>query len=65
MWLVVWFVGVGEIDRFQVPPDLGFMSNREEPSLKIGRLRRSNCSLEKRPQRRTGPKFPGKGRQRG
>lgn len=25
MWLVVWFVGVGEIDRFEVPPDLGFM----------------------------------------
>ncbi|WZZ15214.1 hypothetical protein YC2023_108303 [Brassica napus] len=23
MWLVVWFVGVGEIDRFEVPPDLG------------------------------------------
>ncbi|WZY72141.1 hypothetical protein YC2023_004381 [Brassica napus] len=40
-------------------------ANREEPSLKIGRLWRSNCSLEKRPQRRTGPKFPGKGRQRG
>ncbi|KAK4357742.1 hypothetical protein RND71_023352 [Anisodus tanguticus] len=26
------------------------------PSLRIGRLRRPNCSLEKRPQRRTGPK---------
>ena len=25
MWLVVWFVGVGEIDRFEVPPGLGFM----------------------------------------
>ncbi|CAA7060753.1 unnamed protein product [Microthlaspi erraticum] len=31
----------------------------------MGRLWRSNCSLEKRPQRRTGPKFPGKGAQRG
>nr|GEW16305.1 hypothetical protein [Tanacetum cinerariifolium] len=29
-------------------------SEREQPSLKIGRLRCSNCSLEKRPQRRTG-----------
>ena len=25
MWLVFWFLGVGEIDRFEVPPDLGFM----------------------------------------
>ena len=25
MWLVVWFVGVGDIDRFEVLPDLGFM----------------------------------------
>ncbi|WZY93856.1 hypothetical protein YC2023_066185 [Brassica napus] len=40
-------------------------ANREEPSLKVGRLRRSNCSLEKRPQRWTRPKFPGMGRQRG
>ncbi|WZY72175.1 hypothetical protein YC2023_004415 [Brassica napus] len=29
-------------------PDIE-ITNREEPSLKIGRLRRSNCSLEKRP----------------
>ncbi|CAN1358961.1 hypothetical protein LINPERPRIM_LOCUS44472, partial [Linum perenne] len=36
-----------------------------EPSLRIGCLRRLNCSLEKRPQRRTGPKSPGKGRRRG
>ncbi|KAI3674171.1 hypothetical protein L2E82_52505 [Cichorium intybus] len=35
------------------------------PSLKIGRPRCPNCSLEKRPQRRTGPKSPGRGRQRG
>ncbi|KAI3674980.1 hypothetical protein L2E82_51758 [Cichorium intybus] len=35
------------------------------PSLKIGRPRWSECSLEKRPQRRTGPKSPGRGRQRG
>ncbi|KAK7333954.1 hypothetical protein VNO80_30735 [Phaseolus coccineus] len=33
--------------------------------MRIGRLRRSNCSLEKRPQWRTGPKSPGRGRQRG
>ena len=25
MLFVVWFVGVGENDRFEVPPDLGFM----------------------------------------
>ncbi|KAL0641931.1 hypothetical protein Bca4012_103474 [Brassica carinata] len=36
---------------------------REEPSLKIGRL--GVGVVWKRPQRRTGPKFPGKGRQRG
>ncbi|KAL4554410.1 hypothetical protein LXL04_039424 [Taraxacum kok-saghyz] len=35
------------------------------PSLKIGRLCCPNCSLEKRPQRRTGPKSPGRGRRRG
>ncbi|KAL0745784.1 hypothetical protein Bca101_101686 [Brassica carinata] len=35
---------------------------REEPSLKIGRL--GVGVVWKRPQRRTGPKFPGKGRQR-
>ncbi|KAI5603190.1 hypothetical protein POPTR_008G224701v4 [Populus trichocarpa] len=35
------------------------------PSLRIWRLRRPNCSLEKRPQRRTRPKSPGKGRRRG
>ncbi|WZY99978.1 hypothetical protein YC2023_072307 [Brassica napus] len=40
-------------------------SNREEPSLKIRRLWRSNCSLQKRPQRRTWPKFPGKGTREG
>ncbi|KAL2246091.1 UNVERIFIED_CONTAM: hypothetical protein Sindi_2877300 [Sesamum indicum] len=34
------------------------------PNLRIGRLRCPNCSLEKRPQRRTGPKSPGKGRRR-
>ncbi|CAK8537586.1 unnamed protein product [Lathyrus sativus] len=28
--------------------------------MRIGRPRRSNCSLEKRPQRRTGPKSPGR-----
>ncbi|KAL2247855.1 UNVERIFIED_CONTAM: hypothetical protein Sindi_2637800 [Sesamum indicum] len=39
--------------------------NREQPNLRIGRLRCPNCSLEKRPQRRTGPKSPGKGRRRG
>ncbi|KAI3663960.1 hypothetical protein L6452_45232 [Arctium lappa] len=38
---------------------------RPQPSLKIGRPRRPNCSLEKRPQRRTGPKSPGRGRRRG
>ncbi|KAI3475245.1 hypothetical protein L1887_63386 [Cichorium endivia] len=38
---------------------------RASPSLKIGRPRCPNCSLEKRPQRRTGPKSPGRGRQRG
>ncbi|KAI3477303.1 hypothetical protein L1887_61027 [Cichorium endivia] len=38
---------------------------RPQPSLKIGRPRCPNCSLEKRPQRRTGPKSPGRGRQRG
>ncbi|KAI3481340.1 hypothetical protein L1887_56392 [Cichorium endivia] len=37
----------------------------DQPSLKIGRPRCPNCSLEKRPQRRTGPKSPGRGRQRG
>ncbi|KAL4554428.1 hypothetical protein LXL04_039443 [Taraxacum kok-saghyz] len=36
-----------------------------DPSLKIGRLCCPNCSLEKRPQRRTGPKSPGRGRRRG
>ncbi|KAI3671810.1 hypothetical protein L2E82_51840 [Cichorium intybus] len=35
------------------------------PSLKIGQPGCPNCSLEKRPQRRTGPKSPGRGRQRG
>ncbi|KAI3482244.1 hypothetical protein L1887_55117 [Cichorium endivia] len=37
----------------------------DQPSLKIGRPRCPNCSLEKRPQRRTGPKSPGRGGQRG
>nr|GEU58514.1 hypothetical protein [Tanacetum cinerariifolium] len=35
------------------------------PSLKIGWLRCPNCSMEKRPQRRTGPKSPRRGRRRG
>lgn len=34
-------------------------------SLRIAGPRPSNCSLEKRPQRRTGPKSPGKGRRGG
>ncbi|KAH0445497.1 hypothetical protein IEQ34_025416 [Dendrobium chrysotoxum] len=40
--------------------------NRDRPSIGIGLpCSSSNCSLEKRPQRRTGPKSPGKGRRGG
>ncbi|KAI3475464.1 hypothetical protein L1887_63140 [Cichorium endivia] len=36
-------------------------ANRDQPSLKIGRPRCPNCSLEKRPQRRDRAQVPWKG----
>ncbi|KAL0641042.1 hypothetical protein Bca4012_103858 [Brassica carinata] len=41
------------------------IAGRSGPKLSMTQSPQRDPSLEKRPQRRTGPKFPGKGRQRG